>query len=386
MEEGGMWCRRQTLGALIVSLALLAPCIALAERNVDSGLRKASQTGDLAEMQHQLELGAEPNQAYALFAAVQGNQLAAVKYLLAHGADPNAWTRINLLVPIGATYSPMYVAASQGNREILDYLKSHGGNVNAEWTLDRYLSQTALGASILAGDLRGTQLLIECGADVNHVPLRGEMPLIQTALAPKNKLELAQLLLRHGADPDIKNTSGVSVRQQSRDMIELRNLIEQAKQATAAQLEPEDMLNVAMALHYKALCDAALPGYQTHVAPDYLRWRTSQAGALAKLEAMPEFQKQQADAKVAFEQAKAEAAQAGDDELRQRMQTLHRICEVSLVDQFRFGTPVSEASASGGADAANVIQSAVATAKPASVIVHKTAAPPAVGGGAMSHP
>jgi hypothetical protein len=31
---------------------------------------------DLAEMQHQLELGAEPNQAYALFAAVQGNQLA----------------------------------------------------------------------------------------------------------------------------------------------------------------------------------------------------------------------------------------------------------------------------------------------------------------------
>jgi hypothetical protein len=387
-----MLCRGRTLGPLIISLALLAPCIALAERNVDTALRKASQTGDLAEMQHQLELGAEPNQAYALFAAVQGNQLAAVKYLLAHGADPNAWTRINLLVPIGATYSPMYVAATQGNREILDYLRRHGADVNAEWTLDRYLSQTALGASILAGDLRGTQLLIECGADVNHVPLRGDLPLIQTALAPRNKLELAQLLLRHGADPDIKNASGVSVRQQSRDMLELRNLIERAKQATAAQMEPEDMLDVAMALHYKALCDAALPGYQTHVAADYLRWRTSQAGALAKLEAMPEFHKQQADARVAFEQAKAEAAQAGDDELRQRMETLHRICEVSLLDQFRFGTPVSEASASrgvgagAGAGAAIVGPSAAATAKPASVTLHKTAAPPAIGGGAMSHP
>jgi hypothetical protein len=65
----------------------LAPCIAIAERNVDSALRKASQAGDLAEMQHQLDLGAEPNQAYALFAAVQGNQLAAVNYLIAHGAD-----------------------------------------------------------------------------------------------------------------------------------------------------------------------------------------------------------------------------------------------------------------------------------------------------------
>jgi uncharacterized protein len=384
--EGSMLRCRQTLGALAISFAMLAPCIAVAERNVDTALRKASQAGDLAEMQHQLELGAEPNQAYALVAAVQGNQLAAVKYLLAHGADPNAWTRINLRVPIGATYSPMYVAASQGNREILGYLKSHGANVNAEWTLDRYLSQTALGASIRAGDLQATQLLIECGADVNYVPLRGDMPLIQTVLAAKNNVELAQLLLRHGADPDVKNASGVSVRQQSRENVELRTLIEQSKHATAAQLEPEDILNVAMALHYKALCDAALPGYQTQVAVDYSRWRISQAGALSKLETLPEFQKQQANAKVAFEQAKADAAQAGDDELRLQMETLHRICEVSLVDQFRFGTPVSEASVSRAAAPPIVIPPAAATVKPGSVTLHRTAAPPAVGGGMTSHP
>src|SRR5271154_2524707 len=251
--EGGMLRYLRILGALAISLALLAPCIAVAERNVDSALRKASQAGDLAEMQHQLDLGAEPNQAYALIAAVQGNQLAAVKYLLAHGADPNAWTRINLRVPVGATYSPMYVAASQGNREILGYLKSHGADVNAEWNLDRDLSQTALGASILAGDLQGTKLLIECGANVNHVPRSGDMPLIQTVSAAKNNVELAQLLLRQGADPDIKNASGVSARQQSREIVGLRTLIQHAKPATAAQLEPEDVLNVAMALHYKAL-------------------------------------------------------------------------------------------------------------------------------------
>jgi hypothetical protein len=375
---------RQIPGALAILFALLAPCFALAERNVDSALRKASQAGDLAEMQHQLDLGAEPNQAYALFAAVQGTQLAAVKYLLAHGADPNAWTRINLRVPLGATYSPMYVAAGQGNREILLYLKSHGADVNAEWTPDGYLSQTALGASILTGDVQGTLLLIECGADVNHVPRRGDMPLIQTVSAPKNKVELAQLLLNHGADPDIKNASGVSFRQRSRENLELRTLIEQAKPAQAAQLEPEDVLDVAMALHYKALCDAALPGYQTQVALDYSRWRASQASALSKLESLPEFRKQQAGAKVAFEQAKADAAQAGDDELRRRMETLHRICEVSLVDQFRFGTPVSEASVS--APPANLISPAAATVKPGSVTLHRTAAPPTVVGGMTSHP
>jgi Ankyrin repeats (3 copies)/Ankyrin repeat len=380
----GCMLRRQILSALAVLFALLAPYFALAETNADSALRKASQAGDLAEMQHQLELGAEPNQAYALFAAVQGNQLAAVKYLLAHGANPNAWIRTNLRVPLGAAYSPMFVAASQGNREILHYLKNHGADVNAEWTLDGHLSQTALGASILAGDVQGTLLLIECGADVNRVPRRGDMPLIQTVSAPKNNVELAQLLLRHGADPDIKNASGVSVRQQSRENVELRTLIEQAKRATAAQLETEDMLNVAMALHYKALCDAALPGYQTQVAVDYSRWRVSQASALSKLETLPEFRKQQADAKVGFEQAKAEAAQAGDDELRRQMDALHRICEVSLVDQFRFGTPVSEASVS--AAPAIVIPPAAATVKPGNVTLHKTPAPPAVGGGMTSHP
>jgi hypothetical protein len=243
----------------------------------------------------------------------------------------------------------MFVAASQGNREILHYLKSHGADVNAEWTLDRALSETALGATILAGDVRGTQLL-----------------------------------LHHGADPDIKNASGVSVRQQSRGSVGLRTLIEQAKPATAAQLETEDMLDVVMALHYKALCDAALPGYRKRVAVDYSRWRVAQASALSKLETSPEFQKQQAGAKVAFEQAKAEAAQAGDDELRRQMESLHRICEVSLVDQFRFGTPVSEASVSGAPPI--VFPSASATVKPGNVTLHKTPAPPAAGGGMMSHP
>jgi len=332
-------------------------------------------------MQHQLELGAEPNQAYALVAAVQGNQLAAVKYLLAHGADPNAWTRINLRVPEGAAYSPMFVAASQGNREILGYLKNHGADVNAEWRREGGISQTALGASILAGDLQGTQLLIEYGANVNLVPKRGDLPLIQTVFAPKNNVELAQLLLRHGADPDIKNADGVTPRRQSRGYVTLRTSIEQAKPVSATQLEPEDVLEVAMALHYKALCDAALPGYPARVAADYSRWRTSQTKALSQLEASPEFQQQQAGAKAAFDRARAELS---GDELQQQMQTLHRICEVALVDQFRTGTPVLEAG-TGAPVPPDIIKPAAATVNP-SVTVHTRPAPQPIAGGMASHP
>jgi hypothetical protein len=275
----------------------------------------------------------------------------------------------------------MFVAASQGNREILHYLKSHGADVNAEWTLDGYLSQTALSACILAGDLQATQLLITFGADVNHVPRRGDLPLMQSVSAPNNHVELAQLLLRQGADPDIKNADGVSVRQRSRTNRELSTLIAQAKPATAAQLAPEEMPDVAMGLHYKALCDAAVPGYQAQVAADYSRWRLSQAKALSQLEALPEFQQQQSDAMRAFERIRA---QAGDDELRQQVQILHRICEESLVEQFRTGTPVSEAAISSPAPPAGLIQPAAV--EPMSVTVHRTAAPPVVGGGMASHP
>jgi hypothetical protein len=367
---------------LTLSFTLLASHAAVAERNVDTALRKASQTGDLVEMGRELDLGAEPNQAYALVSAVQGNQLAAVKYLLSRGADPNAWTRINLRVPLGATYSPVYVAASLGNREILGYLKSHGADVNAEWNLDGRPSQTTLGAAILAGDLQAAQLLIKYGADVNHVPQRGDLPLMQTVSAPRDGVELAQLLLLHGADPDIKNAEGVSVRQKSRANAKLSLLVDQ-KQLPAGQLEKEDIQSVAIALHYKALCDAALPGYQTQVAADYSRWRVSQVEAVSQLEASPEFQKLQAYSKGAFDESRA---QASDDELRQQTDALHRICEVSLVDHFRTGTPILDGAVANSTPPTEIVKPAAATATTSSVVVHRAPRPAAMGGAMSSHP
>jgi ankyrin repeat protein len=381
-KEGEMFHSLQALRALAIAAVLLTPLTASAETRVDASLREASRSGDVAEMQHELELGADPDQAYALVAAVQGNQAAAVEYLLAHGADPNAWTRLNLRIPLGAAESPMFLAARQGNREILRSLKNHGADVNAEWQRAGSLAETALNLAIQAGDTRAVQLLIECGADVNHVPQGGNPPLI-AALRSSNGADLARLLLSHGANPDIKNAPGESARQLWRNDAEISALIERQKPATAALLEPEEPLVVAMALHYKALCDAALPGYRAQVAGDYARWRGSQAKAISQLESSAEFNRQQAEAKSAFDAAQAEAAQAGEGERQRQAQMLQRICEVGLVDQFRFGTPVL-ASAAAAIPPAQ-IQAAPSTAVQ-TVTVHRTAQPPVAGGGMMSHP
>jgi hypothetical protein len=120
------------------------------------------------------------------------------------------------------------------------------------------------------------------------------------------------------------------------------------------------------------------------VATDYGRWRIAQKTAISQLESSADFRNQQADAKAAFEQATAQAAQAGGDELKQQMQMLQHICEVSLVEQFRFGTPVSEANPRGASAAVELIRPAAATVQTGSVTVHKTTAPTA--GGMLSHP
>jgi hypothetical protein len=212
---------------------------------------------------------------------------------------------------------------------------------------------------------------------------RGDLPLMQTVAAPKNNLELAQLLLLRGADPDIKNAEGVSVRQKSRANATLSTLIEQVRHASAGQLAKDDIQNVAMALHYKALCDAALPGYQSQVAADYSSWRVSQADAVLELEASPEFQKLQAYTKAAFDENRA---QASDEERRQQTEALHRICEVALVDHFRTGAPISEGTVVNSPPPAELVQPARATVTTSGVVVHRTPSPAAVGGTMSPHP
>ena len=197
--------------------------------------------------------------------------------------------------------------------------------------------------------------------------------------------KLAQLLLPPRSRSRPQERGGVTPRRQSRGYITLRTSIDQAKPVSATQLEPEDALDVAMALHYKALsrCRAArIPRLEWQ--PDYSRWRTSRSRkALAQLEAVAGISAAAGrcqgrlfeQARAATQRRRAPAADAG---------ALHRICEVALVDQFRTGTPVPEAG-TGAAPPVGIIQPSP-VAVTTSVTVHKKSAPPADPPAALASP
>jgi len=210
---------------------LVCASAAQADSSPDAMLRQAAQEGDLSGMQRALERGALPDRAYALYAAVEGRQLAAVQWLLEQGADPNVWTRLYGRV----ASSPLYVAASLGSRPIVACLLAHGADVEAE-SGERLVPATVLAALVADGNLQGAQWLIDAGARVNHTPPRSRSPLFYAIGARRNRAALVALLLDHGANPDMRFL-GVSLREEMERTPELARLLATAPATTGAVME-----------------------------------------------------------------------------------------------------------------------------------------------------
>jgi hypothetical protein len=371
---------RNAIKCCAALLTLTASMAAHAERNIDRDLRNASKAGDLPEMGRQLQLGADPDVAYALYAAADGGQLPALQFLLAHGADPNAWTRLALRLPRGPAASPLYVAAHEGHREILAYLKSHGGDLNAA-TTDRASAtcSTVLIEALCEGDLTAAQLLIEAGADVNQRSNTGDPPLTLALTAPNNKSALVELLLRHGGDPDAKNSQGASLRKAARVIPGLPALVEQVKPRPPGQLDPEEPLEVAAALHYKMVCDIGEPGYADRVRADYTHWRIVQAAVIAQVESSPDYPQQLAAAKAEFEKTRQQAT--GED-AQHFNESLRQVCDARLAAHFRTGEPLFEQSPDPHPEQTMqaLIKSRTPPAVKSVITVHKGAPAPVLGG------
>jgi hypothetical protein len=303
-----MRCRGNALEISFALVALMAAAAAHGERNIDRDLRNASQSGDLPEMERQLQLGADPNVAYALFAAADGGQLQAVQFLLAHGADPNAWTRLAIRLPLGPAASPLYVAARHGNNGLVAYLKTHGADLDAASTNPSSATcSTVLIEALCEDDLTAARSLVEAGAEVNRRSNAGPPPLTLALRAPKDRLALVELLLRHGADPDARDADGHSLRDMAPAVPGLAALVEQVKPRPPGQLPAEEPLDVDAALHYKAVCDIGEPGYAEKMHADYDHWRSAQAAVVARVESAPDYLQRVAAARQEFEKHREEA-------------------------------------------------------------------------------
>lgn len=155
---------------------------------------------DPATTQALLKLGADPNATnrfggtpYSV--AVEREHLAMAALFRQHGAKETPMTRT----------APLRLAAKQGGQADADeFLRANPGSADAHDDLRR----TALHLACARGDLRMAELLLRHGADPNFTDFSDNTPLHHAASF--GKPELVALLLANKADPNRRNRQRAS--------------------------------------------------------------------------------------------------------------------------------------------------------------------------------
>ena len=135
----------------------------------------------------------DANQGTPLTVSIMNNHKECVKLLYENGADVNKQESI-----LGAT--PLMVASQWGNTDYVQLLLDYGADVNISSSPAG--GETALG---LASDAQVAELLIENGADVNHVTNSGSILLnaIKKSSYHQESSNKAILLIQNGAKSNV---------------------------------------------------------------------------------------------------------------------------------------------------------------------------------------
>ncbi|KAJ3687194.1 hypothetical protein LUZ61_016358 [Rhynchospora tenuis] len=199
------------------------------DANGDSAFHLAAYHGRTEICQYfveELGLDADFSSEYGdvpLFDAVMGGHAATASYLISHGANPVSLNKLgstplhwaasygqdelvnfflSLGVPVDVNFNqwpgtPLTVAALCGHASTMKILLEHHADVNGATNTEF----TPIRASVHAGNLECTKLLIKAGADLNlNCPL---------AMASNKRLiDILKCLLEAGADPNVCNEHG----------------------------------------------------------------------------------------------------------------------------------------------------------------------------------
>ena len=137
-----------------------------------------------------------------IFAAVACNDVRQVANILQ--TDPQAGSQTQTQTKLPA----IHLAVILDRREIIKMLLDKGcdPDVRSQSESVGYKGATALSEAAFRGRLEIAEMLIKHGADVNARAERGVAPLHEAAYT--QQLELARLLLEHGADVNARDDKG----------------------------------------------------------------------------------------------------------------------------------------------------------------------------------
>ena len=245
---------RSWLWAVFGGVLFLAGVVLAAEDPLSKALLQAAEQGNLAEVKRLVALGADPNYKnveldFPLAAAAAGGYFEVVQYLLEQGADPDPFGKlgghaliaaaygghervVRLLVLSGADVNgftcfgitPLYAAVWRDplSLAIARYLLLHGADPNP---VDE-MGETPLTTAVARGEEAMARLLLAYGADPNLNLLDEPYPRGALHLAvDEGNLVLVQRLLKHGANPWLRDGDGKTAFDYARGRPELLKLL-----------------------------------------------------------------------------------------------------------------------------------------------------------------
>lgn len=176
-------------------------------------LAKGIERGDLDAMRRAISDGASVNARgregmTPIFWALIHQEPEALELLLQENADPNTVTR---WVAHGEdrtedrTARAMELALMLPDTVCLSLLLRYGGDPNAP---AGEIADTLLHLAIERAAFDSVRLLVEAGADVNRKGTAEITPVLEAVLG--KRFEMAQYLVRNGADPAIANVKGLT--------------------------------------------------------------------------------------------------------------------------------------------------------------------------------
>lgn len=144
----------------------------------------------------------------ALYAAAQANDLESMRLLLEHGADAGGGD--------GGGFTPLMVAAGHCNVPAMRLLLSKGADVNAtnafagevKFGKIQLVHMSALMLATPGCSVDAVKALLDAGAKVNEKDMRNMTPLMLSVASEHQDPPVVKLLLKAGAELDVKSTMG----------------------------------------------------------------------------------------------------------------------------------------------------------------------------------